>query len=196
MEHAKTDLVANADPQVKKPRNSRAFTILAFVFALIAIVYLYSEYAFQMRIRNFYAQNESRMIETLSSADSFDALAAQDGVMMFGTPAGPWVAMMYTDSHGNPFASIAIAQDSSGNWYYSEHHFCGAFSAYLGPRESIRKVEAELDGWSFGEEDDQEYIELYLEGLMEKPWWNLDHASSESDIHDTLEANHFVPFEP
>ncbi|MFG0313236.1 MAG: hypothetical protein ACF8LL_03515, partial [Phycisphaerales bacterium] len=66
-----------------KPRNSRAFAILVFGFALIVIAYLYSEYSFQMRIRNFYAHNESRMIETLSSSDSFDALAAQDGVMMF-----------------------------------------------------------------------------------------------------------------
>lgn len=179
-----------------KPRNSRAFTFLAFGFATIVIIYLYSEYAFQMRIKNFYAHNENRMIETLSSTDSFDALAAQDGVMMFGIPAGPWVAMMYTDSHGDPFASIAIARDSSGIWYYSEHHFCGAFSGYLGPRDSIRKVEAGLDGWSFGEKHDQEYIELYMQGLMEKPWWNLDHASSESDIRETLEANYFVPFEP
>ncbi len=178
-----------------KPRNSRAFTFLAFGFAMIVIIYLYSEYAFQMRIKKFYAHNESRMIETLSSSDSFDALAAQDGVMMFGIPAGPWVAMMYTDSHGDPFASIAIARDSSGNWYYSEHHFCGAFSGYLGPRDSIRIVEAGLDGWSFDEETDQEFIQDYQSALKTKPWWNLDHASSESDIRETLEANYFVPFE-
>ncbi len=178
-----------------KLRNSRAFTIIASVFALIVIVYLYSEYAFQMRIRNFYAQNESRMIETLSSADSFDALVGKDRVMMFGTPDGPWVALMYADSHNGSIESLALAKDSYGHWYRSEYHFCASFSGYLGPRQMIRNVELGIDGWSFDAENDQMFIEEYTESIQSKPWWELDHASRESDIRDTLEANHFVPFE-
>ncbi|MEZ6163331.1 MAG: hypothetical protein R3B67_02735 [Phycisphaerales bacterium] len=155
-------------------RNSRAFTIFAFGFALIVIVYIYTEFAFQMRKRNFYVQNEHRMIETLASSDSFQTLEQNESVRLFGTMDGPWVAIMYADSHSKVFASIAIARDSYGNWYQSYHHFCGSFSAYVGPRQSIRNVEAGLDGWSFSEEDDQEYINTYREGLMDKPWWELD----------------------
>lgn len=179
-----------------KPRNSRAFAILVFGFALIVIVYLYSEYAFQMRIRTFYAQNESRMIETLTTADSFDALEAQDGLMMFGTPAGPWVALMYADSHNGSIESLAVARDSYGNWYRSTHHFCGAFSGYIGPRQSIRNVQEGVDGWSFDEEIDEEFIQDYQSALKTKPWWALDHATAEAEIREVLRNNHFAPFEP
>ena len=179
-----------------KPRNSRAFTIFAFGFALIVILYLYTEFAFQMRIKNFYTQNESRMIETLASSDSFDGLEALDWVRMFGTPVGPWVALMYADSHNGSIESVALARDSNGNWYHSKYHFCTAFSGYIGRRESIRKVQEGVDGWSFDEESDQEYIDDYQSALKSKPWWALDHATTEAEMREVLLDNHFVPYEP
>lgn len=179
-----------------KSRNSRALNIFAFAFALVVIVYLCTEFAFQMRIRNFYTQNESRMIEMLASSDSFDGLDARDGVMMFGTPVGPWVALMYADSHNGSIESLALARDSDGNWYHSTYHFCGAFSGYIGPRESIRKVQEGVDGWSFDEENDQEFIQDYQSTLTSKPWWALDHASTEAEVREVLLDNHFAPYEP
>ncbi len=45
-------------------------------------------------------------------------------------PDGNWLAIRYEDSHAAPGWSVAIALDSKGCLYESEHHFCGALSGY------------------------------------------------------------------
>jgi hypothetical protein len=41
---------------------------------------------------------------------------------------GSWLAIRYRDCHAFPTWSLATAHDSSGSWYESSEHFCGAFS--------------------------------------------------------------------
>jgi len=39
-----------------------------------------------------------------------------------------WVAIRYRDAHGLVIRSSAVALDSGGQWFESDHHFCGSLS--------------------------------------------------------------------
>ena len=56
---------------------------------------------------------------------------------------GSWIAIRYRDTHRGYLASLAIARDSGGNWYESDHHYCGEFIAYKHDRRESEELHSE-----------------------------------------------------
>lgn len=83
------------------------------------------------------SQARTAAIESLSHAKTLEECKAE---LKLGTwlqmRDGSWIAIRYQDCHG-PLWSVAIAKDSSGNWYESREHFCGMWGSYGGLRENL-----------------------------------------------------------
>jgi hypothetical protein len=60
---------------------------------------------------------------------------------------GSWVAIRYRDNHAMALWSRAVVRDSGGWWFWSDHHFCGAFMRRnIEHIEKMQKLEREMGG--------------------------------------------------
>ncbi len=85
-------------------------------------------------------------IATLTAAKTTNGVQNAVGRLGVFIPIrdGSWIAIRYRDTHAFTVASLAVAHDSGGGWYESDHHFCGAFASYRQDRRRMDEIRSEL----------------------------------------------------
>jgi len=89
--------------------------------------------------KSLYQSARKRSIKALSqAADDTELMRSVGGLgIVLRTQNGGWIAIRYTDSHGDPFFSSSVARCSDNSWYESRKHFCGLFEVYRREKDWI-----------------------------------------------------------
>jgi hypothetical protein len=121
------------------------FGLVVVFVLLLLLVFVGEPMTWHWRVRR-------ESVAALSAAKTTNELQQVVGVLGVFIPIrdGSWVAIRYRDTHAGRIASLAVARDSGGNWFESDHHFCGAFAAY---RERLRMEEIRSELAKLGETD-------------------------------------------
>jgi hypothetical protein len=120
--------------------------LLVFLVLLLLLVFVVEPMSWHWR-----ARRESVTILTAAKTTN-DLQQAVGGLGVFiPIRDGSWIAIRYRDTHAFRVASLAVACDSGGSWFESDHHFCGAFAAYRHERQRMEEIRSELA--KFGETD-------------------------------------------
>jgi hypothetical protein len=81
-----------------------------------------------------------------TTRSELEAVAGSLGIVL-DYPDG-WIAIHYADSHAGFGWEWALARDSSGRYYESREHYCGAFSGYRGALQALSRAQADFEGAS------------------------------------------------
>jgi hypothetical protein len=113
--------------------------LLAVFLLLLLLIFVGEPVTWHWRVRR-------DSIATLSAAKTTNDLQQAVGGLGIFIPIrdGSWIAIRYRDTHAGRIASLAVARDSDGSWFESDHHFCGAFAGYRHERQSVQELRSEL----------------------------------------------------
>ncbi|MEZ5326703.1 MAG: hypothetical protein R3F19_16780 [Verrucomicrobiales bacterium] len=91
-------------------------------------------------------RNRREALTMLSAAKTTNELQQAVGGLGIFIPLrdGSWIAIRYRDTHAGRIESLAVARDSGESWFESDHHFCGAFSAYAHDGRLLEEIRSEL----------------------------------------------------
>ncbi len=97
--------------------------------AFVPLAYL-AVFVLQPMLAPGMSRRESIRLLTEAAKEGHPESAANGLGIFLKYPDGSWLTIRYQDSHSAPGWSMAVALDSTGDLYVSEHHFCGAFRGY------------------------------------------------------------------
>ena len=108
-------------------RKALRVILLLWVVAILAVLLPGHGFSIvQTRVLQWRARS---ILEAAKTPDQLRQAAGQLGAF-YPLGDGSWVAIRYADRHGFPRYSSAVAHDSAGRWYSSNHHFCRRFAAF------------------------------------------------------------------
>ena len=113
--------------------------LVAAVLLLILLIFVVDPASWHWRVRR-------EFLSILSAAKTTNELQSAVGHwgVLISLRDGSWIAIRYRDTHAGRIESLAIARDSGGSWFESDHHFCGAFSNYRVERQRQEEIRLEI----------------------------------------------------
>ncbi|MEI8242838.1 MAG: hypothetical protein WCI17_06185 [bacterium] len=104
-------------------------TGVAVALLAVAAVVLYLFVVEPMTWKSATRKESARILAAAQTTNEF-AMAVGDLGLFLSFPDGSWMAIRYRERHAINALSSAMARDSGGMSFFSEHHFCGYLSAY------------------------------------------------------------------
>jgi hypothetical protein len=122
-------------------------TVVAVALLAVGAVVLYRFVIDPLRWKSETRKESVRLLAAAQTTNEL-ALAVGDLGLFLSFPDGAWMAIRYRERHAMGALSSAVARDSGGMSFFSEHHFCGYLSAYPKIAEMQRAARKEAaQGW-------------------------------------------------
>jgi hypothetical protein len=97
--------------------------IVLYIFVITPVIRL----KWEARTRN----ESTRILDDLDPVKESANIHGPSSISLFLTyPDDAWIAFLYRDSHAGGIFSSTIVRDSGGQWFESNHHFCGLLVYY------------------------------------------------------------------